>query len=118
MAAIQPFEKQYWSSSDRFSREPVPLRRIYLIEDGDTNEIQLLPPQEALIELVRHSYVIFLVGPTGTSASHFAQCTALAREVPVCRLIRRRSLGELPEVARQLEQDMARAAKQDPIVAP
>ena len=67
---------------------PLLLRRIYVLAEGQANEIEPLRPQEALVELVRHSYVARLLEATGTASSHFLQCASLANRVPICRLKR------------------------------
>lgn len=94
----------------RFPQEPLPLKRIYLLEDGPHMEIEPLRPQEAIMALVIHSYplVAFLLKPTGTAPAHLRQCTELAGCVPICRLTSQRSLSALPNLARFVEEDLAK----------
>jgi hypothetical protein len=102
-------EKSFLRTADSLLQAPLPLHRIYVLNDGEMNEIRPLQPQEALMQLVRHTYVILLISPTGASASHFNQCTELARRVPVCHLTRRRTFEALEDAAYLIEQDVMRA---------
>lgn len=101
-------EKRAFCVTRRFSQSPLPLRRIYVLAEGTHQEVEPLRPQEALVELVRHSYTARLLESTGTAASHFLQCARLANRVPICRLKRPRSLAALPDLARLVEEDIAR----------
>lgn len=93
--------------TNRFSSEPLPLKRLYVLAEGKGRSIERLPPQEAIIELVRHSFATRLLSqqPGGL---HFSRCARLARRLPVHRLTRPRSLTELSHLAELVEQDVAR----------
>lgn len=82
--------------------EALPLKAIYVLDDGDESAVVPLLDQEALIELVRHAC------PTrwGLSggATHFLQLARLVQTVPLYRLRRPRDLAVLPSVARLVEQ--------------
>lgn len=99
-------EKLDVAAIEGFSGAPLPLRRVYVLGAGLTQEIQPLSAQEACMELVRHSFCIRLIRFTGR-ASHFKQCVDLANQVPVLRLRLQRSLAALPELAKLLEEDIA-----------
>ena len=88
-----------------FSLAPLPLSRIYVLAQGETQEIEPLGFQEALIELVRHSYGRrFLY--TVEDPSHFLRCSDVVKSVTVRRLKGPRSLAVLPELARLVEEDL------------
>lgn len=89
-----------------FSHEPVPLKRIYVLAEAESTGIELLPPQEAMLELIRHSYCTRLLQSVGAE-SHFRQCANVANQIGVRRLRVQRSLARLPELARRLEEDLA-----------
>lgn len=91
--------------AEGFSTAPLPLKVVYVLAEGDTQGIESLRPQEALIELVRHSYGIRLISSMGGS-TNFLRCACLVRHLPVCRLIRPRSLPGLADMARMIEQDI------------
>lgn len=77
---------------------PVPLTCLYLLEEGGEPRIEPVAPAERFLEIVRNSYGIewmhHLTGPT-----EFALRSALARAVPMRRLIRPHQLGGLGYLA-------------------
>lgn len=100
------FEKRACRASDGFSTLPLPLRRIYLLADGESYEMEPLRPQEAFLEVVRHSYAVKLLNATQTSPRHFAQCKKLVDSVAVYRLKRPPSLVDLPKLVKLVEEDL------------
>ena len=105
----QQDERLECSIPHEFTHTPLPLRRIYVLAEGTNQEVEPLRPQEAFVELVRHSYppVVRLLEATGAAASHFHQCACLASCVPICRLKRQLSLSALPGLLRLIEEDLA-----------
>lgn len=105
MPLLHPLmEKRAHRSLTRFQQEPLGLGLIYVLEEGPSIEVAPVRPQEAVVELVRHSYCVKLLQAEETS-SHFIQCANLVNNVPVRRLIRPRSLPALADVARFVEDD-------------
>jgi len=107
---VDQVEKRTRQITCGFSQRPVLLKRLYVLGRGSTPEIEPLSPQEAMIQLIRHSPVArfgqqFL---QSGGASHFLQCAALARNVPTYRLKRPVSLTLLPAIARLVEEHLAR----------
>jgi hypothetical protein len=100
-------DKRIRRVTDGFSQNPLPLRQIYVLAEGKTQEVEPLRLQEALIELVRHSYLINLLRPLGEASSHFLQCASLAKNVSIYRLKRPHSLRGLSDLARMVEEDLA-----------
>jgi hypothetical protein len=88
--------------AEGFAPEPLPLRRLYVIADGERVEIAPLTGQEALVELVRHSFCAALLPSTG-QGEHFRQCAALLRALPLQRLARPKEFAALPEMIRAIE---------------
>lgn len=107
--SAQPLAKEAFRVSDRVVNRPLPLMRLYVLADGTHPAVEPLGPQEAFVELVRHSYGARLLWPH-RAPSHFRQCAALAGQVPVRRLRRPRALAALPEVVRCLEADLGQPA--------
>jgi len=99
-------EKRAQRVSRGFPHAPLPLRVIYVLADGTRQEVEPVRPQEALVELVRHSYCARLLRAWGAS-KHFRQCANLVARVPVRRLKTPRSLTTLPALARFVEDDLA-----------
>lgn len=83
---------------------PLPLKRAYLLEPSDAPEIVAIKPQEAVVELVRHSYPTRLAQPGG--ASHFGACVALIRSVGLFRLKRGPSLEGMDAIAEMVEKHL------------
>jgi hypothetical protein len=105
MAQLHPdMEKLGHRNIQKFSQTSVPLERLYVLEESDTLEIEHIRPQEAVIELVRHTYLVRQLQDEETS-SHFHQCSELVKAVPVRRLKRPLSLSVLSELARIVEDD-------------
>ena len=80
------------------------LRRVYVLADDESLEIEPLDGHAAAFELLQHSYVAPALERLG-SARHLAQCARLARAVPVRRLRRPRSLAGLGELGALIEAD-------------
>jgi hypothetical protein len=97
------FEKRAREAAQEFSSDPLAIKRIYVLDEGNTvPEILPLRPQEALGELIRHTYGALGVGST----SHFTQCTNVVEKVPICSLKRQKSLSQLSNLAQLVEDDL------------
>jgi hypothetical protein len=109
-------EKRSRRITDGFSQQRFPLRRIYLLAESPTPAIEPLPPREAILQLISHSYSSrfgkqLLQGRE--AASHFRQCARLTGQLPVCWLKRHLSLEALPALARMVEEDLSRTRRVD-----
>ncbi len=87
-----------------FADEPLPLGRLYVLEEGENIAVAPIEGQAAVIELVRYSYAARAL-PQLDAAGHLRQCAALLRQVPVRRLRRPRDLNALDAVAECVEGD-------------
>jgi hypothetical protein len=106
------FEKRVRPATHGFSSAPLPVKRIYVLDEGDDLEILPLRPQEALVELARHTYGSDYALQTTMevgSPSHFFKCAGVVSNVAVHSLRRRKSLSQLPDVARLIEEDLTRS---------
>jgi hypothetical protein len=90
-----------------FAVDSVPVKRIFVLTDGDHEAIEPLSPQAKFMALVQNSYAIGILHETGTQASHFQQTLRVAKAVPVMKLVRRRSMELLPQVVRMIEESIA-----------
>lgn len=88
-----------------FSADPLPLRRVYVLGSGDALGIEHLQPQEALLELIRHTYGRELFQAVGTR-SHFLKCAGVVGSVAVRLIERPYSLALLDDIARLVEEDL------------
>jgi len=115
------FDKRARRVVQGFSHQRLPLRRIYLLGEGPGPTIERLPPHEALIALMPHWYGFRfgdrLLQVGDAAASHFQQCATLANSVSVHRLVRPRQLRALGDVARLVEDDLARERGSDDALA-
>jgi hypothetical protein len=88
-----------------FPQTPLPLKCIYVLAQGKTKQIEPLAPGKAFLELVRHSYWAELLQASGAS-SHFLQCASVSKNTMARYLRMPRSLAQLPDVVRMVEEDI------------
>jgi len=99
-------EKRAFHAASGFSLDPVPLHLLYILAKGPRTEIETLQPQEAFVELLRHSYGTRLI--RGKAApGHFRQCVNVLKSVSVRRLQVRPDLSELSNLAKLINNDAA-----------
>lgn len=96
-----------------FAQEALPLGCIYVLGLGEDFTIAPLPPQLALMHLIRHLYVArygadFLQSLGNNQ--HLRQCAQLAQMIPVRHLKRKPDLSALADLALLVENDMAALA--------
>ncbi|HZW33755.1 MAG TPA: hypothetical protein VFF52_23740 [Isosphaeraceae bacterium] len=88
-------------------RQSFPLGSLQTLADGLEPRLVRLPPREAVVELLRHSYAARfgqnLLGGTA-AAQHLARCARVAHAAPMYRCERPRSLPALSSVAAQILQ--------------
>jgi hypothetical protein len=101
LPAVHPdFNKRAFRVTKGFAEAPLPLKRIYALAAGPDVHIESLSPQEALIELISHSYAARfgneLLQASGL-AMHFKQCVRVAQNTSLCRFTRTASLSSLDE---------------------
>ncbi len=99
------YEKRSRVAARGFSPAALPLKTIYVLDEGGQLEVTTLSPKEAFLELVRHSYAAKILEATGTASQHFGRCAELVRSVSIRRLKRTSLLQELPEVAKFLMEE-------------
>lgn len=89
--------------------DPVPLRRLYLLEESRGEPvIELLSGMEATHALIDETYFIGLVEGLGLTAQNFRLAASVARSVKVCRLHRPRGFEHLQRVVELVEADVGR----------
>jgi hypothetical protein len=89
--------------AERFADVPVPLARIYVLRAAEAVGSTLLSKQQAMIELMRHSYAAYQLAPLVGFARHMEMAAQVARSVPVHYLERPRDFARLPELVRYVE---------------
>ena len=96
-----------------FQQTPLPLERIYVLDKGSAHKITKLQPQEAFVELVRHTRAISLVTNPQFVTSHMRLCSELIKNVSFCRFTRKPSLTDLPELVKLIEDDLVQINTKD-----
>jgi hypothetical protein len=113
--------KVAYKLSHGFQQTPLPLHQIYVLDKGSEHKITRIKPQEAFVELVRHTRAISSISEQEFMADHLHFCSELVKNVRFCRFTRKPSLEDLPELVKLVEDDLAELTKQDecsPLKAP
>lgn len=99
-------DKSFIRLSKGFLLDALPLKKIYILKIGQNTEINDLKPQDALIELIRHSYCNKLFQNSERSLN-IIQCTKLMENAEIKILKIERSLKKLNKLAQLLEADIS-----------
>ena len=91
-----------------FTQSGVPIRSIYLIEDGPEGLEGPLPVPEALLNLLGLCHRLPILQQVSGLSALMERCSALAQKVPVYRFFRRRSLDGVGHLALRIEEHVAR----------
>ncbi|BDA71994.1 hypothetical protein RIVM261_004930 [Rivularia sp. IAM M-261] len=105
--------KLAYKLSDGFQQTPLPLHHIYVLDKGSEHKITRIKPQEAFIELVRHTRAISSISKQEFMANHLHFCSELIKNVRFSRFTRKPSLGDLPELMKLVEDDLAQSYQND-----
>ena len=97
-----------------FPRSAVPLRRVYLLGIGEEHAIEPVDDQTAFRALARHTRATKSLKTKKYVATHFHQCTDLARRISISHLKRKPSLTALPEVVELIRKDLADECVEEP----
>ena len=96
-------DKHSYGCSDGFLDGPVEISRLYVLAEESEINIEKLDSKDSFIEIVRNCYLGRYAEATGQTASHFRNCAALARSVPVYKLKRPHHFAALPDVSSMIE---------------
>ncbi|WP_457654573.1 hypothetical protein [Rhodocaloribacter sp.] len=114
--------KRIVSVREGFPAEKLPLRCVYVLEwqedEGSPAVIEPMPPREACIELMRHSFALRMFEERGATPQHLAESARLARRLPVRRLRRPRDLARLHELVDVVKKDLEGVRRSDGVNAP
>ena len=95
-------EKRGYRVQQEFIKVPLPLKLIYILALGKEDQIRQLKSQEAVIELIRHSYPTRLTQQG--EPKHLLNCVKLANQVPIYRLQRSFSTPGLLDLTQIVEE--------------
>lgn len=105
---LEPWaEKRAYPATAHFNSARLPLKRIYVLEEGTRTTIQPLSQREAFLQLDRHSYNPKLEREGTSDRRHFHQCAALVKTIPVCLAKVNRSLEQVADLVELIERDVA-----------
>ena len=99
-------EKYINCISEGFCQTPIPLKQIYILAVGEEHKIEPINGRDALMELIRHSHGIDLLEIPELATSNFNQCQKLLEHISIYRLVRPRSLSQLTESIRLVEENI------------
>lgn len=85
--------------------DPVPLRALYELAEGDEAGVQRVKGLEAVELVSRHTYRRDFIGPMGLETRHFRLCAAFAGAVAIRRLVRPRGFEHMDAVLDVLQAD-------------
>ncbi|KAB8330901.1 hypothetical protein SD80_025240 [Scytonema tolypothrichoides VB-61278] len=105
--------KVAYKLSRGFQQTPLPLHHIYVLDKGSEHKITRIKPQEAFVELVRHTRAISSISEQQFMAEHLHFCSDLIKNVRFSRFTRKPSLGDLPKLVKLIEDDLAQSYQND-----
>jgi hypothetical protein len=100
----------------KFDDRPRPLHAIYLLDirrtDADAPRIEDITPRTAVVELIQHTYMNYLLDPQ-QRAAEFDVLTSLATRVPVRRIIPHSDTARLSSLCDLILRDAERLCVAD-----
>ncbi|KST67761.1 phosphoenolpyruvate carboxykinase (ATP) [Mastigocoleus testarum] len=98
--------KLSYNFTQKFQEKPLNIQKIYVLAKGKQHAIKNLKPQDAFIELVRHTRAINLMDSSESMSKHLSMCSQLIQKVSFCRFTRKPSLTDLPKLVKMVEDDL------------
>ncbi len=111
VAASQADKHRYELNSGITLEDAYPVRCVYVVDYGREIQAQPIPDLEAAALLSRNSFVKHRHMERESLRVHLRDCASIASIVPVRRLVRPRSLLELPALVNFVEEDLATLRK-------
>jgi hypothetical protein len=90
-----------------FQDDLILLKRIYILGKGEEISIQRLAAQEALVNIIAHSWGVKNLTERHFVQTHLGQCALLVNQVPVSYLKRPKDLQLLPDIMDVIMADLA-----------
>ncbi|HEY3913186.1 MAG TPA: hypothetical protein VGN61_01765 [Verrucomicrobiae bacterium] len=98
-------EKRIREADSDVGQEPVPLRRLYLLDRGPVLESAPMVQSMALMALVRHSYLSRFMHSLEGAKENFFKCSRLVQSAAIHRLQRPSDLNALGKIVRLVEEE-------------
>jgi hypothetical protein len=103
--------KLSYQFTEGFQQNPLPLKKIYVLQKGNQHEIVSIQPQEAFGALVCHTRAINLLKEhKPLIARHFHLCTKLLSTVSFSQFTRKPALEDLPSLIELVKADIEKTA--------
>lgn len=99
-------DRHFHSVEYELPSSPVPLERIYVLEDADRDAIAPIGSAEGVVSIVENTYTSTLLGENSRARSNFTQSATLADSASIRRLRRRRRFESLQAVVRLVTEDI------------
>ena len=97
--------KKTYSSMFNSGIDPLPLHRIYSIDNATKISISRMEQPAALRELVLHEYSSRILSAEPLPPGQMAAAIQLSKRIPVMNLFRDRGLDRLPDLVAEIERD-------------
>lgn len=84
--------------------EEIGVDALFILDHGDEVALELLPQTNALVELIRNTYLNRYLNATRRTGENFRRCEEVVKGIPVFKLKRPSNYEFLPSVAHLLEE--------------
>ncbi|MBW1829606.1 MAG: hypothetical protein JRI74_09320 [Deltaproteobacteria bacterium] len=108
---VYPSEEKYGLHLEEgFSHNPLPLQRIFVLETSAGRDVSLkrLKGIEKIMAIINNTYRAQFLDGLNRKKSHFKQCVAVAKHVPVIRVNRPNDPLALDDLMKILEEDFSK----------
>jgi len=97
--------KYLLDAKNGFVSDPIPIKRIYILQKGNNFDVKKLSPQTAIIELINNSFC-FPSFSNLEKSLNLLQCANVVKNVPIKNLIVENSLDKLSRLVKSIENDL------------
>lgn len=100
-------ERHFYRSPGEYATSPLPLARIYCLDDGPRTEIVPVESGDALMRVIAETYTNLEIEGVESAMTNLEQCGRVARSVPVKLLRRRYVRSAIPSMVAAVVDDLA-----------
>ncbi|MCU1328933.1 MAG: hypothetical protein JWN34_4303 [Bryobacterales bacterium] len=101
------FDKHNFRLRDPHHLHPLPVTRIYVLEDGSPTRVEAFTPLDAVRVVGKECFIMLHRAGHEVLSAHLRDCVAVLERTHVRRLIRPRDLDRLGHLVRVVERDLA-----------
>jgi hypothetical protein len=103
--------ERYQLTRERASSDPVPLHRLYVMEQGPELRLEPVTGLDAVQSVTSQTYCLGFVGALGASARHFQLSVNVAKRLEIRRLMRPLGFQHMDQILLMLESDWQEGAR-------